>query len=597
VTDAPRSGTSFSHAAHHATTAEQLTTLFALGREVASVLDLDELLQKIPELIARLTKFQAFAMYLLDPKRNDLSVAYSVGYPEETARTLRLKVGHGLVGAAVADGQPILVNDVHADPRYVEAVPGSNAELVVPLRRKGRVIGALNLLSDTVGQFTEADEAMLRQFGAHVAVAIENALLVEHDREYTSTLETLSEIGREFGAILQLDELLTRIANLARRVIDYRTFGIMLLNDETGELEMKVAVRYGAAVHESRIKLGQGLVGYAALHKEAVLVPDVDADPRYIKVVEDARSELVIPLLLKDRCLGVFDLESPELDAFNKTHVEILTLLASQAAVAIENARLYETIRANEIRLEKEIRFAQRVQTALLPTELPKRMKNVDVAASFAPARELGGDLYDYLAPEPNSLVVAVGDVSGKGVPAALYSAFAGELIRSRTFRRRYAPDRFGPAGVLASTNTILHQRQLEEYYCTLCYAVFDFKRRTVTLANSGLPYPIRCSGDTVSQIELPGVPLGSFAGSTYDEVSFDLVAGDLFVFCTDGVFEANDALGREFGAERLVQIVSNVRTRPAREIVDAIFTAVQDFRADTPPNDDMTAVALRITG
>ncbi|HJZ72211.1 MAG TPA: GAF domain-containing SpoIIE family protein phosphatase [Vicinamibacterales bacterium] len=580
-----------------ANSTDQLTALFALGREVASVLDLDELLQKIPLLISRITKFTAFAMYLLDPKRNELTVAYSIGYPEDVARTLRLQVGSGLVGAAVAEGQPILVNDVDQDPRYFEAVPGSRAELVVPLRRKGRVIGALNLLSDTPGQFTEIDEAMLRQFGAHVAVAIENALLVEHEREYTSTLETLSEIGREFGAILQLDELLTRIANLARRVIDYRTFGILLLNEETGELEMKVAVRYGDKVTLPRVKLGVGLVGYAALHKEPVVVPDVAADPRYIKVVDDARSELVIPLLLKDRCIGVFDLESPELDAFGKSHVEILTLLASQAAVAIENARLYETIRANEIRLEKEIRFAQRVQAALLPTELPKRLKNVDVYSRFAPARELGGDLYDFLAPEPNNLVVAVGDVSGKGVPAALYSAFAGELIRSRTFRRRYAPERFGPAGVLASTNTILHQRQLEEYYCTLCYAVFDLKRRTVTLANSGLPYPVRCSGDVVAQIVLPGVPLGSFAGSTYDEVSFDLSPGDLFVFCTDGVFEANDALGREFGAERLLQVVADTRSRPAREIVDAIFSAVQEFRADTPPNDDMTAVVLKITG
>jgi sigma-B regulation protein RsbU (phosphoserine phosphatase) len=168
-------------------------------------------------------------------------------------------------------------------------------------------------------------------------------------------------------------------------------------------------------------------------------------------------------------------------------------------------------------------------------------------------------------------------------------------LIRSRTFRRRYAPERFGPAGVLASTNTILHERQLEEYYCTLCYAVFDFKRRTMMMANSGLPYPIRCSGATVEQIVLPGVPLGSFAGSTYDELSFDLARDDVYVFCTDGVFEANDALGREFGAERLLQVVSDVRTRPAREIVDAIFAAVQDFRGDTPPNDDMTAVALKV--
>jgi sigma-B regulation protein RsbU (phosphoserine phosphatase) len=577
-------------------TTEQLTTLFALGREVAAVLNLDELLHKIPTLIARLTKFQAFAVYLLDPNGKELSVAYSVGYPEDVARTLRLEVGHGLVGAAVADGQPILVNDVHQDPRYVEAVPGSNAELVVPLRRKGRVIGALNLLSETPGQFSEADEVMLRQFGAHVAIAIENAQLFEQEREYTSTLQTLADIAREFGAILNPDELLTRIANLTRRVIDYRTFGILLVNEETNELEMKVAVRYGDKVTVPRVKLGSGLVGYAALHKEAVLVRDVSLDPRYIKVVDDARSELVIPLMLKDRCIGVFDLESPELDAFTKHHVEMMTLLASQAAVAIENARLYETIRLNEVRLEKEIRFAQRVQAALLPTELPKRLKGVDVAARFAPALELGGDLYDFLAPEPNTLAVAVGDVSGKGVPAALYSAFAGELIRSRTFRRRYAPERFSPAGVLASTNTILHERQLEEYYCTLCYSLFDFKRRSVTIANSGLPYPIRFSGGTVSQIELPGVPLGAFAGSTYDELSFDLAAGDVYVFCSDGVFEANDALGLEFGAERLMKVVEDARHLPARGLVDAIFDAVLEFRGETPPNDDMTAVALKIT-
>jgi sigma-B regulation protein RsbU (phosphoserine phosphatase) len=575
---------------------ELVITLFELGREITAVLNLDELLQKIPQLIARITKFQAFAVYLLDTRGEELSIAYAVGYPDEVVWTLRVKVGEGLVGTAVAEGQPILVNDVHTDPRYREAVPGSNAELVVPLRRKGRVIGALNLLSHTKGQFTEIDEMLLRQFGAHVAVAIENARLFEHEREYTSTLETLSEIGREFGAILNLDELLTRIANLTRRLIDYRTFGILLVNDRSGELEMKVAVRYGDKIAVPRMKVGYGIVGHAALLKVPINVPDVSVDPRYVKVVDEARSELAIPLMLQDRCIGVFDLESPELDAFSKSHVDILTLLASQAAVAIENARLYERLRTNEKRLEKEIRFAQRVQAGLLPVELPKRMKGVDVAARLEPARGLGGDFYDFLAPEPNSLVVAVGDVSGKGVAAALYSAFAGELVRSRTFRRRYAPERFTPSGVLMSSNTILYERQLEEYYCTLCYALFDIKRRIVTIANSGLPYPVRCSGDVISQVEIPGVPLGLFAGSTYDEVSFDLVAGDLYVFCSDGVYDANDARGHEFGLERLLEVVREMRHLPAREIVDGIFTAVHEFRGDTAPNDDMTAVALRMT-
>jgi sigma-B regulation protein RsbU (phosphoserine phosphatase) len=589
------------------TAIEALSTLFALGREVTSVLDLGELLQKIPQLIGRITKFQAFAVYLLDRRGEELTIAYSVGYPEDVARSLRVKVGRGLVGAAVAEAQPILVNDVRTDPRYVEAVPGSKAELVMPLRRKGRVLGALNLLSDTAGQFTETDEAILRQFAAHVAVAIENARLFEHEREYTSTLETLSDIAREFGAILDPGELLTRIASLTRRVVDYRTFGIILVNEETQELEMKVAVRYGERVELPRVKVGTGLVGYAALHKEAVLVPDVSVDSRYLKVVDDVRSELVIPLLLKDRCIGVFDLESPELDAFNRGHVEILTLLASQAAVAIENARLYETIRANEIRLARELRFAQRVQAALLPTQLPKRLKGVDVAARFTPARELGGDLYDFLAPDPNGLVVAVGDVSGKGVPAALYSAFVGELVRSRTFRRRFTPERSSPAAVLASMNTILHERQLEEYYCTLCYAAFDFKRRTVVLANSGLPYPIRYSAQAerdesasgssgVTQIELPGVPLGSFAGSCYDEAAFDLASGDAYLFCSDGVFEARNAVGSEFGEGRLLDVIKEKRHAGSQQLVDAIFAAVDAFRGETPPHDDMTAVAVKIT-
>ncbi len=583
-------------AAARPTDQQLLTTLFDLGRQVTAVLDLDELLQRIPQLISRLIEFSSFAVYLIDARRHDVYIAYAVGYPEDRGRGTRLAVGQGLIGAAIAEELPVRSGDVHTDPRYVEFVPGTRSELVVPLRRKGKVIGALNLLSPCVDRFTELDEAILRQFAAAVAVGIENARLFEQERQYADMMETLAEVGREVSSILDLDALLTRLAQLTKRFIDYRTFGILLLNPATNELEMKLALKYDERTTVRSVKMGQGLVGYAAERKEIVLVPDVHADPRYVNAMDDVRSELVVPLLVQDRCIGVIDLESPELDAFTKSHVEAMTLLGSQAAVAIENARLYETIRANEERLEGEVRFAQRVQAALLPADLPKRMKGVDVAARFAPARELGGDLYDYLSPESNTLVVAVGDVSGKGVPAALYGAFAGELIRSRTFRRRFAPHSFGPAVVLSSTNTILNERQLEGYYCTLCYAVFDLKHRTVVLANSGLPYPIRCEGGACAPVEIGGVPLGAFAASSYDEVTFDLHRGDLFVFCTDGVFEAMNAAGEEFGNARLLEIVRGACELPARAIVDRIFAAVEAFRAGEPPNDDMTAVAVRIS-
>jgi sigma-B regulation protein RsbU (phosphoserine phosphatase) len=578
------------------TDTELLSTLAELGREVTAVLDLDELLAKIPQLIARLTRFSAFSVYLLDEKRQELRIGYAVGYPDDAADTIRLRVGQGVVGAAVEEGRPILVNDIRQEPRYVGPLRNMLSQLAVPLRRKGKVIGALNLLDQAEGAFTAQDEKLLRQFAAHVAVAIENARLFESERQYVETLETLAEIGREMSSILHLDELLRRIALLTKRLISYRTLGILLLNESTQTLEMKFAVSYGKGNDKRHMKLGEGLVGWAALHKEPVLVSDVSVDPRYVNLVEDVRSELVIPMLIKDRCIGVFDLESPELDAFTKEHKELLTLLASQAAVAIDNARLYEEVRRNEERIEKELRFAQRVQVALLPTELPRSIEGVDVAARFEPARELGGDLHDFLLPEANALVVAVGDVSGKGAPAALYGAFAAELVRSRTMRRRFMPDRFSVSGVLQAMNTILHERQLYEYYCTLCYSFFDLEQRTVTMSNSGLPYPIRCSGDTCAQIELPGVPLGSFPGITYDEVTLPVGRGDVFVFCSDGITEAMDEAGVEFGTARLSEVVRRYRGESAKAIVDGIYEAVISFRGSAPQGDDMTAVAVKIT-
>lgn len=573
---------------------ELLSTLFDLGRDVMSVLDLEELLARIPHLIARLTRFSAFSVYLLDDQGQELRIGYAVGYPEGVTSTLRLKVGQGVVGAAVAEGRPILVNDIRLEPRYLGPLRNMLSQLAVPMRRKGKVIGALNLLNEAAGAFTPQDEALLRQFAAHVAVAIENARLFRSERQYVDTLETLAEIGHEMSSILDLDVLLTRIAGLTKRLIDYRTFGILLLNEGTQRLEMKFAVRYGDDAASKSLALGEGLVGWAALHKEPVLVADVSKDERYLDLVPDVRSELVVPMLLKDRCIGVFDLESPELNAFTKEHKELLTLLASQAAVSIENARLYDEVRRREERIEKELRFAQRVQVALLPTE-PPVLNQADVAGRFEAARELGGDLHDYLLPAKDTLVVAVGDVSGKGAPAALYGAFAAELVRSQTLRRRYTPDRFSVSGVLQSMNAILHDRQLEEYYCTLCYALFDFMRHELVLSNSGLPYPIRCSGDQCSAIEMPGLPLGSFPGTTYDTMTVPLIEGDLFAFCTDGVFEALNERGVEFGRDRACDVIVVHRKEPAHDIVEALFAAVEAFRGGIPQADDMTVVVVKV--
>ena len=231
-----------------------------------SVLDLEELLAKIPQLIARLTRFNAFSVYLLDEARQELRIAYAVGYPEGVTSTCVCRSGQGVVGAAVEEGRPILVNDIRLEPRYLGPLRNMLSQLAVPMRRKGKVIGALNLLNETAGAFTTQDEALLRQFGAHVAVAIENARLFRSERQYVDTLETLAEIGREMSSILDLDVLLTRIASLTKRLIDYRTFGILLLNETTqipGH-EVRRSIRRECHVEERQARARSCWMGSAA---------------------------------------------------------------------------------------------------------------------------------------------------------------------------------------------------------------------------------------------------------------------------------------------------------------------------------------------
>jgi sigma-B regulation protein RsbU (phosphoserine phosphatase) len=575
---------------------ETLRTLFDLGRRVMSVLSLEELLQTIPRLIERLIQFDAFAIYMLDASGTGLHIDYSVGYPTGVAESIHLDVGDGLVGLAVQDRRAVLVNDLENDPNYKGYVPGMRSSIVVPLVYRTRTIGALNILSGHRHAFTEKDLAIVRQFGVHAATALENARLYTQAAKNAKVFETLLQISREISSILDTDLLFERLAAATLKVIDYKAFAILLMDGASQRLEVKhLASPYGINEKVTSIAVGDGLTGYAALHREVVVSGDVRQDARYIELFDSITSEMAVPLLYQGDCIGVLDLSTEERDAFDAGDVEFATLLAGQFAIAIQNARLYHELATNQTRIERELRTAQRVQTALLPQEVPSRIRGLDIAAHFDAARELGGDFHDYLDPLANQLVVVLGDVSGKGVPAALYSAFASELVRSRTFRKRYVDTAVTPSSVLQIVNTILHERQLLEMYLTLCYALFDLKRRTVTMSNSGVPYPLKmtAAGD-IEWIDVTGVPLGSFPGIEYDECVIPYSKGDVFLFYSDGVSEAMNSSGDEFGRDNIAEVMHAQRGRSAREIVDAVFEAVATFRGDALQNDDITALAVR---
>ena len=275
--------------------------LLEVADVVNTTLDLETTLKRVAELVRKVIDYEIFAILLLNEQRQELYVRFHVGYPDGTAERLRVRVGEGVTGRAAETRQAVLVDDVTQESFYLEAVPNVHSELAIPLIVKNKVIGVIDIEAREKGYFTEEHKRLLTLIGSRMAVGIENARLHTRVTRQARTLLLLNEIARELTSILNLDQLLKRIAELLNRLIDYQMFSILLL-DSTGEkLQHRFAQRFEERLHlKHDIPLGQGVVGYAAQMKEGVLVPDVAKNPRYISVNPETKSELAVPLIYQE---------------------------------------------------------------------------------------------------------------------------------------------------------------------------------------------------------------------------------------------------------------------------------------------------------
>jgi len=566
---------------------EQL--LLDVADVLATSLDLDTTVRRVAEVVRKVIDYEIFAILLINEKTREMRFLLQVGYPPEFAERSRIKVGEGVVGQAAQLRQAVLIDDVTKDPRYIEAVPNVRSELAVPLITKNRVIGVIDIEAREPGYFTEEHRRLLTLVASRMAAGIENAQLYTRTTKQARILLTLNEIARELTSILNLDELLGRIAELVRRVIDYQMFSI-LLRDSSGEkLQHRFSLRFNESIHlKHDIRLGRGLVGVAAESKQAVLAPDVSKDPRYIEVNPETRSELAVPLIYKDKVIGVLDMEHTRRGFFTEEHQRTMTTLAAQIAIAVENARLYEEIARQERRLERDLALARELQGRLLPQARPK-LAHLDVAAKFVPARAIGGDLYDFIPYSLSRLGIAIGDVSGKGAPAAIYAALVSGILRS------HAPIEPDPAEMLSAVNLSLAERRIEAQFVSLIYAVWDDEQRTLSVANSGLPRPIYVHGGKNEVIEATGLPLGLFDEAEYDELKFKMKPGEMFVFFSDGILDARNRKGELFGRHRVEEIIAECGGQSADCVVDLLFKAVAEHAAGVETFDDQTVVAIRV--
>ncbi len=558
---------------------------------LATSLDLDTTLRRVAEVVRKVIDYEIFAILLLNEKTQELRFRFQIGYPAEFAERTRVKVGQGVTGLAAQFRQPILIDDVRDDPRYIEAIPNVCSELAIPLITKNRVIGVIDIEAREPRAFTEEHNRVLALVASRMAAGIENAQLYTRTTKQARILLLLNEIARELTSILNLDELLGRIAELVRRLIDYQMFSILLLDSSGEKLQHRFSLRFNENIHlKHEISLGRGIVGYAAENKQAVLVPDVTKDSRYVQTNPETRSELAVPLIYKSKVVGVLDLEHTRRGFFTEDHRRTMTTLAAQIAIAIENARLYEEIERQERRLERDLALARELQGRLLPQTNPK-LAHLDVAAKFVPARTIGGDLYDFIPYSMSRLGLVIGDVSGKGAPAAIYAALVSGIIRS------HAPIEPAPAEMLSAVNLSLAERRIEAQFVSIIYALWDDNHRTLTVSNSGLPRPIYVHNGKNQVIEATGLPLGLFDEAEYDEFEFRMKPGDMFVFFSDGILDARDHKGELFGRGRVEKIVGDCAEKSAVCVVDSLFKAVAEHSAGVETFDDQTVVAIRVRG
>jgi sigma-B regulation protein RsbU (phosphoserine phosphatase) len=402
-------------------------------------------------------------------------------------------------------------------------------------------------------------------------------------------LALLYDISLEMGSTLEVDELVRKIAAAVKQKINYHTFSIFLMDEKQRLLKPKFVIRFNERENQKLVlPVGTGLVGTAAKLNEPLRIVDVRTDPRYLNVHSETRSELVVPLTSKGKVVGVVDLESTQVNYFTEYHQQFLMTLASRIASALVNAELYERVAENESRISREMKIAREIQRQLMPDEMPS-ISPLQMAVLFKPVAQLGGDLYDWIKFDDGRLALVLGDVAGKGAPAALYGALASGVIRTRAGRK------YPPAQMLELVNKTLFQRPVEGQYIAVTYSIYEPASGTITLANSGLPYPLLVRGGEASFLDIGGVPLGLLPNSKYEETELRLQANDVLVFYSDGVVEMRNDSGEEFGLKRLSETVRMNQEKSPEEIVKGVSAALADFIGRVRPQDDRTMIVVKM--
>jgi sigma-B regulation protein RsbU (phosphoserine phosphatase) len=418
---------------------------------------------------------------------------------------------------------------------------------------------------------------------------------MDHHAEHTQIefqkLHRLIEAAKTVNSTLDLDKLLTIIVEAALSIVDGSGGTLYLIDESRQELWSKVLK--GLELVEIRLPIGKGIAGYVAATGDVQNISDAYLDARFNPEIDEktgfrTKTILCVAMRNKDKkTIGVLQLVNKTTGQFTADDASFIEALSIHAAIAIENARLYEQER-EKIALEKDILAAREVQLALLPKNIPK-IAGYDIAGTSITAKMVGGDYFDFIPVGQNRLAVCVGDVSGKGLPASLLMANLQATLRGQSIIAA------SPKVYLRRSNKLLWQTTSPEKFATLFFGVLDADQQTLTYVNAGQNYPILFTRDCKQALlKTGGIPLGMLEDCDYDEEIVPFNTGEMLVLYSDGVSEAFSKDGEQFGDERVISIVCELREASAGTIVDKILEAVHTHTAGVPQLDDLTLVVVK---
>lgn len=580
-----------------------LEILDQVANEVSGELDLHSVLSNTSRLIKQVVDYSSFVIALID-ERGEFDLTFQEGYLPEALEEVRIKADKGLIGLSVVRKEVVIVNDVADDPHHI-MVPTSDGSLpramiAVPLINKDRAIGAIGIECTRPDCFTEEHRLMMRGIASHLAAAVANAKLYEQTVDQIRLMRVLEQIGRDILSILDLSQLFQEIARLTKQVIDYQAFGIFVIDREHDEFVPLFSIGYDREELRRRpLKLDKGLRGEALRLGRPILANDVLNNPRHVgyklEIDDVVRSQMYIPLQSKKRVIGILVLGNVRKNFYNNRHFRIAAGMATQIAIAVENATEFEEVVESEEKLRHEIDIARSLQLSMLPRCCPI-VPGHDLQAFSRPADNVGGDFYDFIELGEGRLGIVIADVSGTGISSALVMASAREVIR--IYSELYSD----PAAVMNCVDKRLRKDLTSHMFVAALYGVLDTTAGTFTFCNAGLIEPAMVRNGKASFLDSPGsrLPLGKMADGRYQARNVRLRPDDLIVFTTDGSIEALNRKGVQFGFRRFLRAISAVLRRDAEnfddvDLISRLDQRILRYAGRDMLDDDVTLLTLKV--